>query len=65
VYHGPNRNSSPKFLASHDLVITTYSTLQHEPVSSLHRGVWSISHPQAGVDLTWSSQPTEPCSMSQ
>lgn len=27
MYHGPSRNASPKFLAGHDIVLTTYATL--------------------------------------
>lgn len=32
---GPNRNTSPTFLESHDVVISTYSTLAHDFVSGL------------------------------
>ena len=30
LYHGPERNRSPSFLAQQDLVLTTYSTLAAE-----------------------------------
>lgn len=30
IYHGPNRSSDPLFIAKHDLVMTTYSTLGSE-----------------------------------
>ena len=30
VYHGPNRVSDAEFLASHDIVITTYNVLSAE-----------------------------------
>lgn len=30
-YHGSDRNRSPTFIASHDVVITTYQTLVAEP----------------------------------
>lgn len=30
VYHGPSRSSSPQFVASHDIVLTTYATLASE-----------------------------------
>ncbi|CAG8482035.1 6832_t:CDS:10, partial [Cetraspora pellucida] len=50
VFHGPNRNSSPSFLSSHDVVITTYQVLSSSNVKDKRKGLFAIKWRRVVLD---------------
>ncbi|KAJ3328022.1 hypothetical protein HDU76_010727 [Blyttiomyces sp. JEL0837] len=51
VYHGPNKNADPAFLASHDVVITTYTMLTYsKDLQEIRRGLHAVKWRRVVLD---------------